>query len=178
MCICSVEDYGQTRERGYEPVTDQTNQKNQEGSSEKKLPFRKRFWPFQWAVDIGFWRDVTSRCIAGSLVVLLGFIIGKSTGLIGSNISANEFYSSIVRVLLDIAVVIIGSIIILVVASRLEHMANGWLEKSNAAHPIPVVAKLLIWLLAFVALLFLIANCDVWGYYGLEPVLHPVLFQG
>lgn len=54
------------------------NGDSEDEDSEKKLtPWS---WPFQWLKDEKWWRDVSSRAVAGLLIVLVTYALGVASG--------------------------------------------------------------------------------------------------
>lgn len=51
-------------------------------STEITTTAKRRFWPADWARSEAFWRDVTSRAAAGTIVVAIGAVAAVAFGII------------------------------------------------------------------------------------------------
>lgn len=51
-------------------------------TTEEEAVVKRQFWPSEWARSEAFWRDVTSRALAGLIVVVMGAGLAAAFGFI------------------------------------------------------------------------------------------------
>ncbi|GGV28253.1 hypothetical protein [Paenarthrobacter nicotinovorans] len=87
-------------------------------------------WPLEWWLDEKFWRDVATRTVSGLVVLLIGYIVAVTSGLLGI---------PDLRKVLAVILVIAGAILIGFPFVRLsrkiiklikKHVTPRWLQSS------------------------------------------------
>lgn len=104
-----------------------------------------RDWPREWFHDEKFWKDVASRTVSGSLVVLLGYIAAMVLGYIGTPDG---------RQIMNIAVSFV--LLALGIATTVWFIRNDWLPSKRRSWQYNVKWGLLLasaWIVTIMSLI-------------------------
>lgn len=112
----------------------------------------------KWLREEKFWQDVTTRTLAGGIVVILGFLLANATGLFGDDRTRTDIYQGIVRILIDIVVVIVGGLVLVVLSARLsKNLSRGQSES------VALLIRIAVRVVAGFIFLLLVISCDIVG---------------
>jgi hypothetical protein len=130
-----------------------------EGQQDTKH-FYDRIWPLIWVRKESFWEDVTSRGLAAGIVALIGVLAANAAGLFGDgngNTQAQIYYT-LLNVVVDLRVILVGLLVILIFAERFIHQLTR--PASRLSPAAKRFAKVVVWVVAALFAIILLMRVE------------------